>query len=163
MTTEIVNYLNENLGIDIRDRKRTNEYVFARMIYYKLARELTNLSLERIGQEVDRDHASVIHSLKKFNDALSIPYLEELYNSFLDNPIKEKVDKKQIERINKKQSKDLQQLRNKYKSLLNEKLKRQNSKIGDIENLLKDLNEEQLELAYVRIEAMTTMIKKTKQ
>lgn len=56
-------------GLDIYRNTRKREYVFARMIYYKLANEviLPRMSLEQIGNGVKRDHATVIHALKSFD------------------------------------------------------------------------------------------------
>ena len=39
----------------------------ARCLYYHFARELTKKSLTEIGASTKHDHATVLHSLKKFN------------------------------------------------------------------------------------------------
>ena len=53
------------LSISRNTRKR--QYVEARAIYFKLCREFTQLSLEQIGESVNRDHASVLHGVKSIN------------------------------------------------------------------------------------------------
>lgn len=53
------------LSISRNTRKR--QYVEARAIYFKLCREFTQLSLEQIGESVNRDHASVLHGVRSIN------------------------------------------------------------------------------------------------
>ena len=50
---------------DVVIRTRQVEYVQARMIFYKFARE-NKQTLQAIGKFLERDHATVMHSLKKF-------------------------------------------------------------------------------------------------
>src|SRR5699024_11454140 len=51
---------------EILSKKRTKSIAFPRQIAMYLSRELTNLSLPKIGEEVGgRDHITVIHSHKK--------------------------------------------------------------------------------------------------
>jgi hypothetical protein len=65
MIKEIVdNYFELNLKRNTRKR----QYVEARAIFYKLCREFTKLSLEEIGKQVDRDHASVLHGIRSLNN-----------------------------------------------------------------------------------------------
>jgi len=65
MIKEIVdNYFELNLKRNTRKR----QYVEARAIFYKLCREFTKLSLEEIGEQVDRDHASVLHGIRSLNN-----------------------------------------------------------------------------------------------
>ena len=78
---EIIEFVNKEFSIDITGRKRTTDYVEARALYYKLAKENTKLSLERIGQKVNRGHATVLHGIKnvwphaiKFNENIQDSY-----------------------------------------------------------------------------------------
>ena len=50
---------------DVVIRTRQVEYVQARMIFYKFARD-NKQTLQAIGKFLKRDHATVMHSLKKF-------------------------------------------------------------------------------------------------
>ena len=50
---------------DVVLRTRQVEYVQARMIFYKFARD-NKQTLQAIGKFLERDHATVMHSLKKF-------------------------------------------------------------------------------------------------
>jgi predicted RNase H-like nuclease (RuvC/YqgF family) len=61
----------EALGIDIRSRTRMIDYVEARAIYYNLCRNRYDFTLFRIGREVDRDHASVMHGLKIYENLMA--------------------------------------------------------------------------------------------
>ena len=53
--------------LSINKDTRAREYVMARCLYYHFAKELTKKSLTEIGASTKHNHATVIHSLKKFN------------------------------------------------------------------------------------------------
>ena len=61
---ELIDYVNDNLNIDIRQNTRKREVIDARAFYYELARRLTNYSLDKIGKPLGKNHATVSHSLK---------------------------------------------------------------------------------------------------
>ena len=61
---------NTNISIVTKNRKR--EIVYARSIYYKLCKEHTRESLSTIGKTVKRDHATVLHGIKVFNEQISV-------------------------------------------------------------------------------------------
>lgn len=67
---------------DLKAKKRTKAVAFPRQIAMYLARELTSLSLPRIGMEFGgRDHTTVIHAHEKIAGALeSDPDLREAVN-----------------------------------------------------------------------------------
>ena len=54
--------VNFDLSIDGRKRKESD----ARALFYKLCREYTNDTYETIGEELNRDHTTVIHGVKKY-------------------------------------------------------------------------------------------------
>lgn len=69
MTKEIIKKIVDNyfqLKIETNTRKRP--YVEARAIYYKLCREFTNLSLEVIGGDFNKNHATVLHGLRQLEN-----------------------------------------------------------------------------------------------
>ena len=70
-------------GLDIRTNRKRNEEYFARMIYCRIASSETLESLERIGKEVNRNHATMIHALRKFNTDIKVGHNAELYNYVL--------------------------------------------------------------------------------
>lgn len=49
---------------DLASRNRETKYVFARHTYCGLLRNLTKLSSARIGESINRDHATILHSCK---------------------------------------------------------------------------------------------------
>jgi len=79
---ELIDYVNETLDLDIRENTRKREVVDARAFYYELARRLTNYSLDKIGNSLDKHHATVLHSLNNvvmyLNKDLINKSLEEL-------------------------------------------------------------------------------------
>ena len=152
MVDDIINFINKETGIDITKRKRTNEYVFARTVYYKLARELTNLSLEEIGSHVNKDHCSVIHNLRNFDEAIKRPMLKRVYTAYIENPLaSNEASYSEVMQKNKDLVEEVRKLKeNKY--FIDEGSK-------EIDNMLQGLNQEQMELVKLRLEAMVKMIK----
>lgn len=69
---EITSFVISQTGIDFRKNTRKRSYVYARSLYFKLARDYTSLSLKEIADFVNRDHATVIHNVNNvFPDACS--------------------------------------------------------------------------------------------
>lgn len=59
---------------DIAENTRQQHIVFYRAVYFKLAKELTGNSLSKIGKEVNRDHATVLHGLRIFDEIVNKEY-----------------------------------------------------------------------------------------
>jgi hypothetical protein len=57
----------QKLQLDLESRDRSHHYVFARVIYYKILREETFMTLKQIGQTLGRTHATVINALSKYD------------------------------------------------------------------------------------------------
>lgn len=55
---------------DMESRKRNSEYAFPRQVAMYLTRELTDISLSKIGEAFKRDHSTVIHSVEKIGSML---------------------------------------------------------------------------------------------
>lgn len=69
---------------DVVERTRQREYVQARSIFYRFARD-NKQTLQAIGQFLKRDHATVMHSLKKFEqDAQYDSAFRANYNAVKD-------------------------------------------------------------------------------
>jgi len=49
---------------DMKGKSRIREYVLARQFYCKIAKDSTAYSFRSIGAYINRDHATVIHSVK---------------------------------------------------------------------------------------------------
>jgi len=159
MTKEIIDFINAELKIDITKKKKTNQYVFARTVYYKLAKELTNLPIAEIGRQVNKDHCSVIHNLKNFEEVVKRKELKKIYDTFKEFPIKEdRVTYTEALNINEQLRLQLTDLKQKYEQLLEEKEQTNTIKVNKIEELTKGLTDEQLDLVHLRLEAMIKMI-----
>ena len=53
---------------DFTQKNRKQEYVYQRSIYFRLCREFTTLPLCDIAASLDKNHATVIHSFKVFDN-----------------------------------------------------------------------------------------------
>lgn len=79
MTTKQIRLIVQNKTVSNLSKKtRKRDYINARLIYYRLAREFTTLSLAKIGREVGVNHASVLHALKSF-DFTHDEYVNKIY------------------------------------------------------------------------------------
>ena len=160
MTKEIIDFINAELKIDITKKKKTNQYVFARTVYYKLAKELTNLPIAEIGRQVNKDHCSVIHNLKNFEEVVKRKELKKIYDTFKEFPIKEdRVTYTEALNINEQLRLQLTDLKQKYEQLLEERDQTNTIKVNKIEELTKGLTDEQLDLVHLRLEAMIKMMR----
>ena len=131
MIKEIVdNYFELNLKRNTRKR----QYVEARAIFYKLCREFTKLSLEEIGKQVDRDHASVLHGIRSLNNW--IEYDNRIKNNLriLRNKVRHFEDEKDNV-IELDESIVLKYVQ------LKEQVKEQDEIINDLRKALKDITE----------------------
>jgi hypothetical protein len=89
---EIVKYIESQTGLNVTRNTRKREYVYARSLYFKLAKEYTSLPLSYMGEFVGRDHASAIHNITnvfphayKFEKTIKKAY--DNFKSFKDNDI----------------------------------------------------------------------------
>lgn len=157
MTKEIINYINAELNIDITKKKKTNQYVFARTLYYKLAKEYTNLPISEIGAAVNKDHCSVIHNIRNFDEVVKRPELKKIYDTFKLYPIKEdRLQYTEAIKLNEQLRNELLETKQKYTQLVKAN---QTEDTTTIQYLLKGLTKEQLDLVRIRLEAMVRMIK----
>jgi hypothetical protein len=64
---------------------REHEVVLARNIYFHVVKSRTGLSYAEIGRSVGKDHASVIHGIKRINEWMSYDKtVSSLYDSVID-------------------------------------------------------------------------------
>lgn len=72
---------------EILSRKRTKTIAYPRQVAMYLARELTDLSLPKIGQEFgNRDHTTVIHAHKKISETMEKdPEVQTEINTYLED------------------------------------------------------------------------------
>ena len=55
-------------GVNVEIVSRKRNFVEARAIYYKLLREISEMTLHAIADTVNKDHATILHSLKSVDD-----------------------------------------------------------------------------------------------
>ena len=67
----IKDYVDKCAGYDISDKRRDAEIVKFRTLYFKLAKQTTHWSLQKIGNMVDRNHATVLHAQNKLFSEIS--------------------------------------------------------------------------------------------
>lgn len=65
------NYYNITIE-DFKAKKRSKSIVLPRQIAMFLCRELTDLSLPRIGEEFERDHTTIMHAYEKISSDMNI-------------------------------------------------------------------------------------------
>jgi len=74
-TDTIKNIVGQYYGIKVEDfnaKKRNKSIVLPRQIAMFLCRELTDLSLPRIGEEFGRDHTTIMHAYEKISSEMKI-------------------------------------------------------------------------------------------
>ena len=172
----IIDTLQNKTGLNIRKRTQIREYFLTRAIYYKLAREYTFHSLSKIGAEVGKDHATVLHGIKKFDLEMKKYYPElydlytnfklrypvELFNNDDDIPAPEELTAI-VERINSMDN-QIRERDNEIKRLnLEIDLMKHNGedKRSDIVKLVSEISEDQLPLFMERVTAMVKMMNTT--
>jgi hypothetical protein len=81
--------INTFFNVIIENGTKTNDEVYARLIYYNLYKIINpNITLIALGQTVNKDHSTVIYGLKRFNESyIYDKRFKHLYDSFmLHNP-----------------------------------------------------------------------------
>ncbi len=108
----IKTFIESYAGYDIATRSRKAEAVMFRTLYFKLAMESTFWSLEKIGEIVNRNHATAIHSRSMFNEIMQNKEIKKLYYRFKFDILGQEVtsDYKDVEQYN--------ELKKKYNDLL---------------------------------------------
>jgi len=64
----IADMVGKELKVNIYQKTRKQKNVFARSVYYRLAREFTPYSLQRIADIFDKDHATALHGFRMFDN-----------------------------------------------------------------------------------------------
>jgi hypothetical protein len=64
----LIRKVNEHFDVDITNNSRKRDAVMARAAFYWLARKKTRYSTSRIGLIVNRDHSTVLYSMKNFEN-----------------------------------------------------------------------------------------------
>ena len=84
------NIVNLAMDLDVDRRSRKHEYVVARAMCYKILKEECNMSVTYIGRRFNKNHATIMHSLKEFPYMVKYdPTLNEIYNKILKKWLQE--------------------------------------------------------------------------
>ena len=78
---EIRQLVERELELDLSHPSRLRARVYARAVYFKLCRQHTFCSLSDIGSSVGKDHATVLHGIKIFDDVI-VEYELTLYEAY---------------------------------------------------------------------------------
>lgn len=78
---EIRQLVERELDLDLSNPSRLRAIVYARAVYFKLCRQHMSCSLSEIGMSVGRDHATVLHGIKIFDDVI-VEYEINLYEVY---------------------------------------------------------------------------------
>ena len=189
---EVVRIVEKELGLDLSLKDHHPEYVFARAIYFKIAKDLSDYgwiySLKRIGGAIDKDHATVIHSLKnsfpkamKRNEYRILYYrlkkkiIEDVTEHVLDGTeteveMFEANRQLRLEIINVKNhyEEEMEQLKKTHNLVMDKyrrelKLLRRSTTFVDdrFANMTYGLDEDQMEQVYQKLDLLCKMMPKT--
>jgi len=162
----IRDYIEANIKVSLKKKTRTRDMAYARAVYYKLAKRYTVQSLTSIGKLVGRDHATVLHGLKLFDEAVmySEP-LKVVYDSFSVNVENKNLEDADSNMLNiKNLAEQNKRLRTKVfkQNLEIDILKKQKiepkNKTEEFIELINSVDEEKLDMLYTRLDAIVKMI-----
>jgi len=162
----IKDYIEANIKVSLKKKTRERDMCYARAVYYKLAKRYTVQSLSSIGKLVDRDHATVLHGLKLFDEA--VMYSEPLkivYDSFsinvenknLEDADSNMLDIKNLAEQNKKLKRKVFKQNLEIDILKKQKIKPKN-KTEEFIDLINSVDEDKLDMLYTRLDAIVKMI-----
>jgi len=87
-TLEIKEFLDKEFAFNIAEQTRKSEYVNARYMYYFFAFKYSSeiVTNKRVGNAVNRDHASVMHGMRCYKDFYETDkYFREVANRIEDS------------------------------------------------------------------------------
>jgi len=93
MNKQLKQTINKAFGVDIDNKTRAGNHAIARQLYCYIRYKTTVLSLKAIGKEVNRNHATVIHSKSVMEGILQNPkdrhyfQCKRIYNMFLEEDL----------------------------------------------------------------------------
>ena len=152
-TKEIKELVEGELGYRINVNSRKRSIVYGRAIYFKICKDRTNLSLKKIGETLNQDHATVLHSTKNIFPAFEMynPKYMEIYNRIIAT--EEYIPKHQKLNILQEEHRKLQ---NRFKYLKRIKI---DPKLRPLLETIQEIPEEQLPEAEYRIKRVINRLK----
>lgn len=78
---------------NLNEKTRRRYLVYTRAVYFKLCRKYTPLTLSEIGKTVGKDHATVLHGIRLYDEQVVkySPFHKKVYTN-IDNKISGKID-----------------------------------------------------------------------
>lgn len=78
---------------NLNEKTRRRYLVYTRAVYFKLCRKYTPLTLSEIGKTVGKDHATVLHGIRLYDEQVVkySPFHKKVYKN-IDNKISGKID-----------------------------------------------------------------------
>jgi len=148
------------LEIDIRKKSQLGEYVRGRALYYYVCKQIEpRWSLIAIGEEVNTDHATVLHGIRQYNNVYRIYFPKLIHHEeFLITQFKDQGDtQKNYQKLLVNKFKKLKEENESLKiELHNVKTNKNNFKILDkINELLQ--KSPQKDLIIERLESLVYM------
>ena len=155
---EIIVKVSNEFGIDITKRTRKREYLYARAVYFKLAKDIFRRSLTDIGKDIGLDHATVLHSINNVFPTMQMfePAIIKRYNKLYDRIRFENEQSRQIPETSEEATKEIIDLR--YRLSFAEAQARRAISLGPFEDLLCRIPEDKVDLVRVRLDAMIRML-----
>jgi hypothetical protein len=153
--------IDNDFGDDIATKNRKRNYTYARAVYCKVAREMNDIrpySLMEIGEVINRDHATVLHSINVvFPFAIQESSFKLLYltlkSMFVDN-------KKSAESFDDMKSLGERIIEvEKDNHLLRQKIEIMKHRSNRFDKMLEGLNEEELDEVHYKMEIFVKSIK----
>lgn len=100
-SNRVVSIVSSLSGLDITKRTRQRDYIFARMVVYKILYDREFWTFVNIGSLFNLDHATVRHAYLEFDDIVwQFEKLENLYKKSLDIYLQTKDASEEIEKMN---------------------------------------------------------------
>lgn len=99
-SNRVVSIVSNLSNLDLSNVTRQRDYIFARMVVYKILYDREFWTFASIGSLFNLDHATVRHGYLAFNDVVwQFPKLENLYNKSLEIYLKTKDASEEIEKM----------------------------------------------------------------
>lgn len=151
---QLIETINDLADLDITDSNRDNNHVACRCIFYDVAYNVLSLgSLSKIGNAVNKHHASVIHSLDNLAPNFDLYFPDHVYlkSEILD-----------ILGIATKKERNFEKeniiLRKKLSMSNFDGCKFENETLNDIFKIVRRLPDSKLEILKTRVDAIVKMM-----
>lgn len=131
-------------GCDVYVKTRKTKFKDARLMFFNILREYTRLNLREMGEVLGKDHSTVLHSFKRFNELLETDFrFAETYNKVLDAFLEVDVD--EIDVI-------AEEVKYVKTDVLNDEVQFLFEKIGKLESQVEKLNQELIDIKRFNIQ-----------